>query len=154
MSKIVLEKIEKIIEPILNGLGYEFVAGQFVNEAGGQILRIYIDSENGISLGDCRKASRAVEDIIEVEELITQKYRLELSSPGLDRPLRKKNDFVKFKGKEIKLESKCAIDGRKRWRGELVDLINDEVLINVDGQLYKIPFDEVYKAKLVPDTFN
>lgn len=152
MNEKMLENINAKIEPIISNDGFEIIELEYKNEPGGQVLRIYIDSPNGITLEDCISVTRSIEDVIEIEELVPNSYRLEVSSPGWNRPLRKAADFDRFKGSEIKLESKSPIEGRKRWRGQLLGLENDDILVMVDGKLCHVPWNNLAKARVMPNT--
>lgn len=149
MEKDFVKNVETLISPILAGFGYELVDVQFIKDLGRWKLRIFIDQPGGVKVGDCAKASHAIEDIIEVEGHISHAYDLEVSSPGLSRPLKKKEDFEKFKGQVVKIEGKQPIDGRRNWKGELLGMSGEDVLVVVDGKTYSVPFNEILRAKLV-----
>lgn len=151
MNSETVKKIESKITPILENIGYDLIDVELKPEGGGRVLRIFIDKENGVNIDDCEKVSRSIEDIIEVEGYISQNYRLEVSSPGWDRPLKKKDDFVKYTGKQIRLESNLPINQRRRWKGELLGLENDNIKMKVDGNVYFIPWDNLGSARIVPD---
>lgn len=150
MTEEVLKKVEEVIQPILERLGYELVDLELVVE-GAQILRIYIDQEGGVTIADCELASRTISDSLDAEDFIPFKYRLELSSPGLDRPLKTFQDFQRFKGNMVKIKTQEPIEGRSNYKGKLTDVNEDQVSVAIDGKDYQIPVGLIAKARLVPD---
>ncbi len=153
MSKAITDKVTKLITPTIEELGYEIVRVLLLSSArdgGVQTLQIMTEAEDGtISVEGCAKISRAVSVILDVEDPISGEYNLEVSSPGLDRPLTRRKDFVNYAGYEVKVEMECAIEGRRRFKGELLGLKGDEINILVDGIEYLLPIEDVLKSKLV-----
>ncbi len=147
-----LEKIEERLSPALEHLGYTLIEREIVHEAGRFVLRLYIDKEGGVTIDDCERASHGVEDLIEVEELIPSSYSLEVSSPGINRPLRRRDDFQRFSGSKIKLRTREQIDGRANYKGTLEGVDGDDILMEVDGSHYRIPFQMLLKAKVEEET--
>ena len=142
------DRLTQLIEPVVAGLGYELVGIEF--DARARILRVYIDQESGIVLDDCSRVSYQISGLLDVEDPIPGKYQLEISSPGLDRPLWKRGDFERFRGSMVRIQLRTPIANRRRIRGELAGLDGEDVLIvDADGQL-RIPFDAIDKARLVP----
>lgn len=141
------EKLLKMLEPTIEALGYELVELEF--HAG--LLRIYIDSAQGVTLDDCQKVSQQIGATLDVEDPIPGAYTLEVSSPGLDRPLRKLMDFKRHAGQRVRIELLLPIDGRRRFSGMLKGLDSDQVLIEVDGALCRLPFNQIGKARLMPE---
>ena len=141
------ETLLKILEPAVNGLGYELVELEFQ----GKLLRLYIDQAQGVTLDDCEKVSRQVGAVLDVADPIPGHYTLEVSSPGLDRPLRKPADFEARAGQRARIELTLPLDGRRRFAGTLRGLENDAVLIEVDGALFRLPLAQIAKARLVPE---
>ncbi|MFH1874926.1 MAG: ribosome maturation factor RimP [Pseudomonadota bacterium] len=150
MDKEAIQKIETIVSPILARLDFELLDLEWVFE-GAQILRIYIDKQDGVSVADCVRVSHAIEDNLDAEGLITSRYRLEVSSPGLDRPLKRQKDFEKFQGHQIKVKTIEPIDGRSNYKGDLVKVDAERIGILIDGMVYEVPFDKILRARLVPD---
>ena len=145
----VTQSIIELIEPGLLADGLELVDVEFKKEGKNWILRIYIDREGGVTLADCQKVSRLAGDLIEVEEVIEPVYTLEVSSPGLNRVLKKEKDFLKYSGKKIYVQCHAPMDGRKKFTGILTGFIDQSIHLEVDGQHYTIPLNLVAKANLV-----
>ncbi len=141
------ETLLKILEPVIEALGYTLVELEFQ----GGVLRIYIDQPDGVTLDDCEKVSRQVGAVLDVEDPIPGAYTLEVSSPGLDRPLRKLADFGQRNGQRARIELTLPLDGRRRFSGTLRGLDKDEVLIEVDGTVFRLPFAQIGKARLMPE---
>ena len=145
----VTQSVTELIEPGLLANELELVDVEFKKEGKNWILRIYIDREGGVTLVDCQKVSRLAGDLIEVEEVIEPVYTLEVSSPGLNRVLKKEKDFLKYSGKKIYVQCHAPMDGRKKFTGILTGLIDQSIHLEVDGQHYTIPLNLVAKANLV-----
>ena len=145
----VTQSVTELIEPGLLAKGLELVDVEFKKEGKNWVLRIYIDREGGVTLEDCQKVSRLAGDLIEVENVIEPVYTLEVSSPGLNRVLKKEKDFLKYSGKKINVQCHTPIDGKKKFTGILTGFIDQSIHLEVDGQQYKIPLSLVAKANLV-----
>ena len=145
----VTQSVTELIEPGLLANGLELVDVEFKKEGQNWVLRIYIDREGGVTLADCQKVSRLAGDLIEVEDVIEPVYTLEVSSPGLNRVLKKEKDFLKYSGKKIYVQCHAPMDGRKKFTGILTGFIDQSIHLEVDGQHYTIPLNLVAKANLV-----
>ena len=145
----VTQSVTELIEPGLLADGLELVDVEFNKEGKNWILRIYIDREGGVTLSDCQKVSRLAGDLIEVEEVIEPVYTLEVSSPGLNRVLKKEKDFLKYSGKKIYVQCHAPMDGRKKFTGILTGFIDQSIHLEIDRQHYTIPLNLVAKANLV-----
>jgi len=145
------ERLLGLLEPAVEALGYELVELEFHGQGGGSLLRLYIDRAQGVTLDDCEQVSRQVSAVLDVEDPLPGAYTLEVSSPGLDRPLRKQADYARFAGRQAKLELLLPRAGRRRYTGTLKGLDADEVLIEVDGEIQRLPLAEIAKARLVPE---
>ena len=139
-----------MLEPVIDKLGYETVRIMTIGQAN-PTLQIMIDKTDGteISVDDCAKVSRALSEVLDEKDPIADKYNLEVSSPGLDRPLTKPAHFQKFAGYEVKIETDELIKGRKRFKGELKGIEGSDVLLVMSETVYQIPFDAISKAKIV-----
>ena len=144
------QKIEKIIEPAVNDLGFEIVRVQ-VSGKQNPTLQIMAEPILGkvMTVEDCAMISRAVSAILDVDDPIQGDYTLEVSSPGIDRPLIKLQDFERFTGSEARIETSELIDGRKRFRGRLSVIQGGSVSISKDGVDWTIPFSSIRRAKLL-----
>ena len=145
---VFLDDLETLIEKLVTQLGYELVDFETVN--GGQILRIYIDKGDLIDIEDCTKVSNHVNNVLSVETDYDYE-RLEVSSPGLDRVIKKLNDFDRFKGQKVKIKTRFAIENRKNFKGILSGTKSESIMIEVDNESFLIEFDNIDKARLDPD---
>ena len=143
-----MDDLETLIEKLVKQLGYELVDFETVN--GGQILRIYIDKGDLIDIEDCTKVSNHVNNVLSVETDYDYE-RLEVSSPGLDRVIKKLSDFDRFKGQKIKIKTRFAIENRKNFKGILSGTKSESIMIEVDNESLLIEFDNIDKARLDPD---
>jgi len=142
--------VERLIAPSLTAAGYEIVRVAFVGGPNGA-LQIMIErgDRRPLTVDDCAEVSRTVSALLDVEDAIAGPYTLEVSSPGIDRPLTRPEDFTRFAGFEAKLETRAPIDGRKRFRGRLLGLEGDRVRIaTLEGESL-LPLQELQRAKLV-----
>jgi len=143
--------LQDMLEPVISGLGYETVRILTIGKAN-PTLQIMIDKLDGsdIVVEDCATVSRKISEVLDANDPIKDKYNLEVSSPGLDRPLTKPAHFARFAGYEAKVETDEAIENRKRFKGKITGLDEEnKVHLEMDGREYVIPFDAVSKAKIV-----
>jgi len=145
----VTQSVIELIEPGLLAKGLELVDVEFKKEGKNWVLRVFIDKEGGVTLEDCQKISSLIGDLIEVEEVIEPAYTMEVSSPGLNRVLKKEKDFIRFSGKKIGVQCHAPLNGRKKFTGILKDFKNQSIHLEVDGQLQIIPINRVAKVNLV-----
>lgn len=136
---------------IAGDLGLELVDVSFVKEHGTYFLRVFIDKEGGVFLDDCERLSELLGARLDEIDPIPGSYNLEVSSPGLDRPLKKRSDFERFCGRAVRLKTYAPVEGRKNWTGVLLGLDGDDVRIDVDGREYALPLKMVARANLVPE---
>ena len=138
-----------LLGPTIEALGYELVGVEMTS--GGGTLRVYIDREEGISVDDCARASREVSAVLDVEDPIRGAYTLEVSSPGVDRPLFSEADFKRFVGSQVRLQMSTPrpVDGRRRFDGRLVEVTNGELVVADGDAEHRLAFADVAKAKLV-----
>lgn len=140
-----------IVEPAAAAVGYELVDLEFVSHEGEPILRIYIDGPEGITVDDCAKASRHIGVVLDAEDPISGNYYLEVSSPGIERPLVKPAHFEQFKGERVRVQLYTHHMGRKRFLGQMTDVDDNGIVIDVDGEPYELTFDQIEKARLQPE---
>ena len=131
-------------------MGYELVGVEYTGGSGHGTLRVYIDRDSGVSLDDCAAISHQVSGILDVEEPIKQAYDLEISSPGIDRPLFKLADFERFAGRIAKIRLAAGLDGRRNFKGRLQGVTDaGQVSIEVDGEVFDLPYADIARANLV-----
>ena len=155
------DALMRLLEPPIEALNYELVDIEFAREGRGGVLRIFIDTQAGtvppvdgvpgITVDDCARVSHAVSQVLEIEDPIKGHYTLEVSSPGFDRILRKREHFERFMGERIAVELKLPINGRRRFVGVLNSMAGDSIVVNVDGQLHSLPLERIQKARLRPE---
>ena len=151
MGTVQQEQIVALLEPEIEQLGYELADIELSLAGNGGVLRLFIDSEAGISLDDCAAVSRHVSALLDVEDPIPGEYDLEVSSPGLNRRLVKTEHFERFAGNRIKVKLKRLVEGRRNYKGRLVGYDEPNVLVKEGKQTFAIPFGEIDTARLVPD---
>ena len=133
MKKSIEATIEELVSEITEPLNFEIVDVEYVKEAGEYYLRVYLDKEGGISLNDCEAVSRQLSEVLDVKDPIKDNYFLEVSSPGLDRPLKKDKDFVRYAGRDVEIKLYKPLNGSKQFEGTLVGLTEEntiKVIIN------------------------
>ncbi len=138
--------VRSILENTLPGLGYEFVDLELTRGGG---MRLFIDKPEGITVEDCVRVSNHLTHLFMVENVDYE--RLEVSSPGLDRPLRKEADFIRFVGSLVKIKTRVSIDGRKHFVGRLLGLEEDAVRIEIEGREWAIPLSSIDRTRLEPE---
>ncbi len=140
-----------LLEPVVAALGYELLEVEFSSAGRNSLLRVYLDRDDGAGIGldDCERASRAIGAVLEADDPIGHEYRLEVSSPGFDRPLRTPAHFARFAGNEARIELAEPIEGRRRFRGWLGPVEDGMVSIEVDKREWKLPLAGISKARLV-----
>lgn len=143
------ERLTRLAEPVVTGLGYELVGVEFDSHQ--RILRVYIDREAGIVIDDCSRVSHQLSGVLDVEDPIPGNYQLEVSSPGMDRPLFTLAHFQRFQGSLVRLQLLRPIEGRRRFKARLIGLDGETVLLEEEGTRFAIPFDSIEKARIVPE---
>ena len=147
MFVIAVNDLEKMLEQTLSGLGFDLV--DFQRERHGRMLRIFIDSTRGVNVDDCAAVSEHLSKLFTVEGVDFD--RLEISSPGLDRPLKKLQDFMRFIGEKVQVKLKSAIDGQRNFVGILKKVSEREIELDIDGVVLPVNFDNLGQARLVPN---
>lgn len=145
------EHLVELIEPIVEGLGYECVGIEYNPHPKHGLLRIYIDREEGVLLDDCSKVSHHLSGVLDVEDPIQGNYQLEISSPGMDRPLFKIDQFTRFIGSQVKVNLFRPVDNRRKITGMILGVEGETIRIQEGEQVFDIPFQAMSKARLVPD---
>ncbi len=145
-------QLGKMLEPGIRSMGYELVGIEYQGGGkAGSLLRVYIDSEQGISADDCQKVSYQVSGVLDVEDPIPGHYTLEVSSPGLDRLLFKADDFRRFAGHVVKLRMVHPINGQRRFKGRLAGIEDGRVVLEQEGEDISLPYEQIEQARLVPE---
>jgi ribosome maturation factor RimP len=140
--------VEELLEPVAEQHGFELVA---VEQSGGRhtpVIRVMLDRKGGIDLDAICEANSWISEVLDAEDPVSGPYTLEVSSPGVDRPLRKREDFGRFAGETATIKAKTEGRGRSAWTGTLVGLEGDDVVLEVEGERVAIPFGSVQKARL------
>jgi len=145
------DELQKLLEPTIEGLGYELTDLEVRLGSKGGLVRLTIDKSDGIDLEDCEKVSHAVSALLDVEDPVASNYSLEVSSPGLDRKLTKVEHFQRFEGEILKVSMRFPIEGRRRFRGTLVSSNEENIVVEVDGESHSLPLVMIDTARLVPD---
>lgn len=149
MDSKTVESIRQTVMPSLISQGLELVDIEYLRESGGWTLRLFIDKEGGITLDDCTSVSHQIGDLITAKGIINQPYTLEVSSPGLNRPLKNVKDFELVVGREVKIKTHKPIQGRKNFKGVLIAYSHGIARISVDFKNYDIPLSDIVRANLV-----
>ena len=147
--KIIEGNVEDLVGPILARSQMELVDVTYRLETGRWVLRVFIDKAGGVNVGDCEFISHQIEDLIEMEELVPQRYVLEVSSPGLDRVLKKEIDFQRFCGEKARVKTREASAGRRNFKGRIVRCEQGVLeLEDTEGERFEFSLDEIEKARL------
>ncbi|MBZ9558279.1 MULTISPECIES: ribosome maturation factor RimP [Modicisalibacter] len=142
--------LNALIEPVVTGMGFELWGIDHLSQGKHSRLVVYIDSPDGITVDDCADVSRQISGILDVEDPIPGQYQLEVSSPGMDRPLFTLEQFARYQGHVVALRLRSPFDGRRKFKGLLAGVENDEVLLQLDGEEYCFPIDTIDQARIVP----
>ncbi|KGQ19217.1 Ribosome maturation protein RimP [Lysobacter dokdonensis DS-58] len=150
-------EISALLAPTVTSMGLELLGAEYLPSPGGAVLRLYIDvpqaeaEQRNVGIEDCEAVSREVSAQLDVEDPISGNYTLEVSSPGVDRPLFAPSHFERFLGQSAKVGLKLPQDGRRRLQGRIDKIQGDTITFDIDGQPFEVAFDNIDKAKLVPD---
>ncbi len=147
-SKDIVRRVWAELEPELAGLGFELIEVEYGPYASSGLLRLFIDRAGGVTIDDCAAASRVASARLDRSDPIPAEYMLEVSSPGIDRPLRRVKDFERFIGEPVKVRTSTAVEGRKKFSGTLAGLADGMVLIESEGETYRIHLENVKHANL------
>lgn len=145
-----LEQLQALLTPVVEALGYECWGVEFISQGRHSVLRVYIDRPEGILIDDCEAVSRQVSGILDVEDPISGEYTLEVSSPGMDRPLFTLEQFAKHAGEQVKIRLRSPYEGRRNYQGILRGVEEQDVVVLVDDHEYLLPIDSIDKANIIP----
>jgi len=144
------DQLRALIEPVVEALDCQLWGLEYFSQGKHSTLRIYIDREEGVGLEDCEKVSRQVSAVLDVEDPIAGEYTLEVSSPGVDRPLYNLEQFARYVGEQVNIRLRVPFEGRRKFSGRLNGVENDDVLVVVDNEEYLLPIDSIDRANIVP----
>ena len=144
------DKLSELLAPIVEDLGYVFWGLEYQVRKVDALLRVYIDSNNGISVDDCATVSHEISGILDVEEPITMAYILEVSSPGMDRILFSAQQFAVFVGRDVKIKLNHMVDGRRKIKGKIDSVAGEEITIDTEEGHITIEFDKIMRARINP----
>lgn len=145
-----LEQLQALLAPVVEALGYECWGIEFLSQGRHSLLRVYIDHSNGILIDDCEKVSRQISGVLDVEDPISNEYTLEVSSPGMDRPLFTLEQFARCAGEQVKIRLRSPFEGRRNFQGLLRGIEDQDVVVLVDDHEYLLPIDLIDKANIIP----
>ncbi len=144
------ERLTELFEPVAAALGCELWGVEYMAQGRRALLRVYIDKEGGISVDDCERVSRQVSSVLDVEDPIQAEYTLEVSSPGMSRPLFKLEQFAVSVGEIVAVRLRLPFEGRRKFTGLLKGIEGDEIVLEVDNEEYVLPYELIDKANIVP----
>ena len=147
-SKEIEERVRTLSDSILSGEGMELADLEYRRERNGWVLRIYVDKEGGVNLDDCSRVSHEIGRRLDVEDIIEHPYTLEVSSPGLNRPLRNEKDFFKYRGRVIRVKTFDPIEQRRQFKGRLRGVVDNKIEMEIDKGEIHIPLSNIAKANL------
>jgi ribosome maturation factor RimP len=147
----IISNIKELLEPILFEKRLELFDIEFLSQGQKGVLRVFIDKDEGVTIDNCTVISRELGTLLEVHDVIPGSYTLEISSPGLTRPLKKPSDYIRFKGKTVKIKTIEDIEDKKVFKGKLLDFIDGTVSLQINGTNYLIPYNKIEKANLELD---
>jgi ribosome maturation factor RimP len=151
MNEAMEHRIGLLVEPIVREKGLELVDVEYIKEGAHWYLRLYIDKDGGVDMDDCSGVSHLVSEMLDQQNPIPQAYTLEVSSPGLERPLKKEEDFIRFQGSLVTVHTTSPFQGYKEFSGNLIGLINDEIVLEYEYKRMAIPRSLVKKIHLALD---
>lgn len=147
-GKEIAARVDELARPLADRLGLELVEVTYVHEAGRWVLRAFIDKPGGVNLDDCERFSREIDPALDEVDFIPHAYVLEVSSPGLERPLKSPEDYQRFAGRLVQVGTYAPENGRKKFTGQLVGSNEDGVVIRVEEREITIPWNNISKARL------
>ncbi|MDX1626194.1 MAG: ribosome maturation factor RimP [Wenzhouxiangellaceae bacterium] len=148
----VQDDLSNLIRPVVEDLGFEFVGLEYLSNPKNRMVRIYVDREpEGITVDDCADISHEVSALLDVEDPLAGQYSLEVSSPGIERPLFEPEHYRRFVGEDVRVELFAPVEGRRKLTGRLAEVHEDGISVEVDGSPVRVPFDAIRRGRLKPD---
>ena len=148
----VRDELNQLIRPLVESMGFEFVGLEYLSNPKNRLIRLYIDRDpEGISVDDCAEVSGEVSALLDVEDPVSGQYSLEVSSPGIERPLFEPGHYRRFIGEEAKVHLHAPLEGQRKFRGRIVDADASRVVLDVDGREVALAFDDIRRGNLKPD---
>ena len=152
LKEEIIRRTGELVEEVISGTEIELVEVEFLHQHRRMILRVYIDKPGGVNINDCKWVSERLSDLLDIEDFIHFNYYLEVSSPGLTRPLKKESDYVKYQGRLVKIKTKEKVEGRNVWLGEIMKYEDKIVYLkSKDGKDVKIPYEKISSSNLEID---
>ena len=148
MTVTLTEALWELIEPVIAYEGMELVTIDYLRESRGWVLRLYVDTEGGVTIDRCAQLSRQLSDILDVKDIVPHPYILEVSSPGLNRILKKEKDFITYRGEMITVKTSEPVEQRKNFKGKLLDCKEGTITVDTDNHEVAIPLSLITKAQL------
>ena len=145
-----LEQLQAMLAPVVESLGYQCWGVEFISQGRHSLLRVYIDHADGILIDDCEVVSRQISAVLDVEDPITSEYTLEVSSPGMDRPLFTLEQFAAHAGEQVRIKLRSPFEGRRNFQGLLRGVEDQDVVVQVDNHEFLLPVDLIEKANIIP----
>jgi len=145
-----LEQLQALLAPVIEALGYQCWGIEFISQGRHSLLRVYIDNPDGILIDDCEKVSRQISGVLDVEDPISGEYTLEVSSPGMDRPLFTLEQFAAHVGAQVEIRLRSPYEGRRNFQGVLCGVEEQDVVVQVDNHEYLLPIESIDKANIIP----
>lgn len=145
------QELENLLEPVVTSMNYEFVGLEYLSQGRHSILRVYIDTEQGVGVDDCADVSRQLSAVLDVEEPIANEYSLEISSPGLNRPLFKLAQYAQFIGEDVKFKTirPQLENGQRKFKGTIKAVENDNVIFEIEDQMLTVAFADIDSANII-----
>lgn len=144
-----VDKITSHIEPAIEALGFELWGLELLSQGKHSVLRVFIEKEGGVNMDDCAAVSRQISAVLDVEEPIQGRYNLEVSSPGLNRPLYKESHYRRYIGENLQVKMRMGIDGRRNFKGELLAIDDSALTLRVDDEEVRLMLSDIDKANLM-----
>lgn len=141
----------ELFEPVIEDMGYQLIEIEYHPNPNYGVLRLYIDKEDGVLVEDCSAVSRQISAILDVEDPVPGKFNLEVSSPGMDRPLRRVEDFQRFIGEVARIKTSMVFEGQRNFKGRISGIEDDLIIIECENKEVRLPVTAIDKARLVPD---